>query len=512
MAVADRQPPPASRPDPREEWVLVSDVHLNEILVEGDPRVPPGWWQYKMRASAQDAELAGFLEAIDARRPAWFERSVIVFNGDTFDFDTCFSTPPGHPHRPEGLPPTVPGSVYKMRRMLGDHPGFVVALAAFLARGNRVVFVLGNHDRELHFAEVQAVMRELVAAAAPVGRAAAVAAAIAFEPWFVHVPGVLYAEHGNQYDATCSYRDVLDPSVAPDRDHPLELETPFGSLLGRHTLCRLGTFNPYNDESFILSLGGYVAHWRRFYIGKRPFFRAYLAATWRGLRELRGRRKRQLAPREVSPAPRGPEAIARTEAYLRYARDKRVDPGFIARQLRLSSQPIVDRLRLLLHEVWVDRFAFLLAAAAILVAGVVLVRQWYQVLLLLLLLPGIFFVMRAMGRGSLALQERARWGLVAESIAEALAVPVVAFGHSHRPERRPLTHGGRYYNLGSWAPVLPSDRGSTLARARRYLVVRPDANGRVHVVFARWGGPEAEPEAGTRLGRVDPTGDPRPGD
>jgi|GEM_PF-1416955 len=523
-----------SSPDGRDEYVLLSDVHLNEILAPNAPiaKGTEGWWEYKAPASSQDGALAAFFVAIDARRPAWFERTVVIFNGDTFDFDTCFSSPAGHPAPPEGLPPTIDGSVYKMGRMLADHPGFVAALATFLAHGNRVVFVFGNHDRELHFPEVQEVLIQRVAAAAPAGCGAQVAAAIGFEPWFVHVPGVLYAEHGNQYDATCSYRDVLDPSVPGDRAHALELETPFGSLLGRHTLCRLGTFNPYNDESFILSLGGYFAHWRRFYFfGRRPFFRAYAVAMWRGMRELRGRRRRQLAsrtrtptpaptpapapspaPSPASPArrkrPQTQEDIAQSPAYLAYAAAKRVDPSYIARALRLSSQPIVDKLSLLFHEVWIDRFAFLLIATTVLVVGIALVQQWYQVLLLLMLLPAIFFVMRAMGRGSLALQERARWGLVAESIAESLGVPVVCFGHSHRPERRPLTQGGRYYNLGSWAPVLPADRGSTLARARRYLVVRPDANGRVHAVFARWGAPDAER---TDWGESTPPGTRGPG-
>ena len=484
-----------------EEYVLVSDVHLNEILAPDSfqsVRGGDGWWEYKAPASSQDADLAAFFAAIDARRPAWFARTVVIFNGDTFDFDTCFSAPAGYPAPIEGLPPTIDGSVYKIGRMLADHPGFVDALATFLSQGNRAVFVFGNHDRELHFPEVQEVLTRRVAAAAPAGSGECVAASITFEPWFFHVPGVLYAEHGNQYDATCSYRDVLDPSVPGDRAHAVELETPFGSLMGRHSLCRLGTFNPYNDESFILSLGGYFAHWRRFYFfGRKPFFRAYALAMWRGLRELRERRRRQLAARAALPRrqdkPKTPQDMATSPAYLAYAAKKGVDPAFIARALRLSSQPIVDKLRLLFHEVWIDRFAFLVVAATVLVAGIALVREWYQVLLLLMLLPAIFFVMRSMGRGSLALQERARWGLVAESIAEALSVPVVAFGHSHRPERRPLTQGGRYYNLGSWAPVLPSDRGSTLARARRYLVVRPDANGRVHVVFARWGAPDSEP-------------------
>lgn len=474
----------ADAPDHPEEWVLVSDVHLNEVI---EPRYA-GWWQYKSRESLQDNDLAAFFAAIQERRPDCFARSVLVFNGDTFDFDTCFTAPEGREVPPEGLPPTVEGSVYKMSKILSDHPLFVTALARFLSEGNRAIFVLGNHDRELHFPEVQEVLRSRLAAAAPVGTSAGVAERIGFEPWFIHVPGVLYAEHGNQYDSTCSYRDVLDPSVPPDREHALELETPFGSLLGRHTLCRLGTFNPYNDESFILSIGGYIQHWRRFYFPKRPFFRAYFAASWKGIRELRSRRNRQV--RRYEQAQTAPRPSAQSAPYRAYAAKKGVDSAFIERQLRLTSAPIVDRMRLLLHEVWIDRFAFLLLAMTLLLIGVVLVESWTQALMLLLFVPGVVWVLRAMGRGSLALQERARWGLVAESIAEALSVPVVAFGHSHRPERRPLTHGGRYYNLGSWAPVLPADRGSALAKARRYLVVRP-ANGRVHVVFARWGSAES---------------------
>jgi len=483
----------------REEVVLLSDVHLNEVIVAQHE----GWWEYKSRPTAdvQDHELAELLASIQARRPPWFTRSVVVFNGDTFDFDNCFSGPAGQAIPTEGLPPTVAGSVWKMRRLLDDHPEVVVALARFLALGNRAIFVMGNHDRELHFPEVQEVLRRVIAAAAPPGHGERAARAIAFEPWFVYRPGVLYAEHGNQYDATCSYRDVLDPAVPPTPDAEAaappttsppetELETPFGSLLGRHTLSRLGTFNPYNDESFILSLGGYFAHYRRYYFPRRPFFRAYFAATIRGLRELVGRRRRQVRHGPERPDPDSPR-------WRRYASIKAVEPSFLARQLRLTSAPIVDRMRLLLHEVWLDRFAFILLAVTLLVTGVLLVEHWYQAALLALLLPVFGFVMRAMGRGSLALQERARWGLVAESIAEALRVPVVAFGHSHRPERRPLTQGGRYYNLGSWAPVLASDRGSTLARARRYLVVRADAEGRVHVVFERWGG---EPDEGDAAG------------
>ncbi len=466
--------------DALDEHVFVSDVHLNEILPDGEP----GWWEYKRERASQDGALVAFLKALDARRPAHYRATVLVFNGDTFDFDTCFSAPPGVEAAPEGLPPTVSGSVWKMQRIASDHPAFVAGLAAFLARGNRAVFVMGNHDRELHFPEVQAVLRGALAAASPPGSGSAVAAAVTFEPWFYLVPGVVYAEHGNQYDATCSYGDVLDPSVPGGAlGRETELETPFGSLLGRHTLSQLGTFNPYNDESFILSLGGYARHWLRFYFPRRRFFRAYLRAVWRGLGELRERRRRQVRLRAGDAQPDLSQA-----RYQRYAEEKGLAPEVLRRHLGLASRPLVDHTRRLLHEVWVDRLVFILLAALVLVGSASLVRTWLQGLALLALVPALGFVLRAMGRGSLALQERARWGLVAEALAESSGVPVVVFGHSHRPERRALGTGGRYYNVGTWAPVLEADVGTTLDRARRYLVLRPLRSGRVCVAFGRWEG------------------------
>ncbi len=457
--------------DGRTEYALVSDVHLTEVI-----RPPaPGWWEYKAVDAIQDEALAGLLRSLERRRPARFSRTEIVFNGDTFDFDAVFSAPPGVEAPPIGLPPSSEGSVYKMRRIIEDHPLFFDTLAWFLGRGNRATFVMGNHDRELTFPEVQEVLRQALAARAPIGTGEQVAAAVSVEPWFLYVPGVLYAEHGQQYDTTCSYRDVLSPVLPPSRRRPAEIESSFGSVMARYTLSRLGTFNPYNDESFIMSLGGYMRHFVKFYWPRRPLFRPFMAASVRALLDVRAMRRRA----------RGSEA-ERQARYRAYGQAKGVDAGFIGVLERLSSSPIADRFRHLLHELWLDRFLIAVLGALILTVGVIAARTWTQGLLLLTLLPALTFVLRAMGRGSLALQERGRWGLVAEQIAGHLRVPVVAFGHSHRPERRPLAGGGRYYNLGTWAPVLDSERETTLARARRFLIVRPVAPDQVYVVFERW--------------------------
>jgi len=459
------------RRDALTEYVLLSDVHLTEIVTSRRA----GWWEYKSPAASQEDDLVSFLAAVEAFRPAQFETTHLVFTGDTFDFDSVFSAPEGEVAPRDGLPSDVPGSVYKLGRILDGHPRFVAALAGFLGRGGRATFLMGNHDRELAFAEVEELLRQRVSRAAPVGQASRVAERLAVEPWFFHVPGVLYAEHGQQYDTTCSYRDVLWPFLPATRTHGVEIEPSFGSVFGRKILSQLGTFNPFNDESFILSLGGYLRHFARYYWPHRALFRPYFRAGLGALRDARRRRREALRARRDT-----------SDLYRAYARRAGVDDGFVRLLLRLSSPPLADQLVPLIRELWLDRWALILLLVTLLVVGIVNVHTWTQAALLLLLLPVATVGFRMLGRGSLALQERARWGLVAEQISSHLHVPVIAFGHSHRPERRPLADGGRYYNLGSWAPVLESDRETTLGRARRFLVVRAVRPGRVHVAFQRW--------------------------
>jgi len=144
-----------------------------------------------------------------------------------------------------------------------------------------------------------------------------------------------------------------------------------------------------------------------------------------------------------------------------------------------------------MHELWLDRVLLVGITLGLTLVGLSQVTAWHHLAFLLAILPVFALTIRALGRGSLALQERGRWGLVAEQVADRLEVPIVAFGHSHRPERRPLRGGGRYYNLGTWAPVsdtTPRSQARPLLDARRYLIVRPRPGGRSWVAFARWGG------------------------
>lgn len=91
----------------------------------------------------------------------------------------------------------------------GQRPA-LAALGAAAAHGLRIDIVPGNHDSELVDPEVQERLRALVAGAAGTS-VATVGQSLSVRPWFLLVPGLLYAEHGSQYHALNAVADPLAP-------------------------------------------------------------------------------------------------------------------------------------------------------------------------------------------------------------------------------------------------------------------------------------------------------------
>ena len=63
----------------------------------------------------------------------------------------------------------------------------------------------------------------------------AVAARVEVLPWFLHIPGVVYAEHGSQYHDLNAFPTLLAPWWTG-----AEVEHPIGSLLGAHDAAPRG--------------------------------------------------------------------------------------------------------------------------------------------------------------------------------------------------------------------------------------------------------------------------------
>jgi hypothetical protein len=165
---------------------------------------------------ARDVEASGFLVA-QARRAAAGEELRLVLLGDLFDF---LLVPPracaGTPAAPES---GERDALRRLERIARRHRGVLAALAAFAAAGGQIDLVPGNHDIELRWPAVERRLRGLLDE--PGER-------LRVHPWILHIPGVLYAEHGHQHHDINAFATLLWP-YAPDA--PEHLDLPVGSHL-----------------------------------------------------------------------------------------------------------------------------------------------------------------------------------------------------------------------------------------------------------------------------------------
>ena len=197
----------AGLPTPVRRIVFVSDFHLSEGGWGAEPD-PIG-------DAAEDAfvALAGSLRESDGAPGPDGSRSRLVLLGDTFellDGDRLLRRGGGR---------SVAGRLHAIAEA---HRPVLDALAALVSAGWDLHVVPGNHDMELAFADVQALLRrELFGSEAP-------NPALSVDPWIHFVPGMVYAEHGSQYHDLNAFTSALSPSLTGD---PRSLDHPIGAYL-----------------------------------------------------------------------------------------------------------------------------------------------------------------------------------------------------------------------------------------------------------------------------------------
>ena len=422
---------------PAHHYLVVSDLHLADIEDHAD-----GWKRHKSSAWVFDDALDRVVQDHEAR--AADGTLTLVLNGDIFDFDLVTAVPasPSFPvraaERRYGLDATEAKSAWKLDHILADHPGFVATCGRVVARGGRVVVILGNHDRELFFPAVQAVLREAI------GRAAGAdpGERLVFEPWFYYVPGEIFIEHGHQYDDYSSFRYNLEPTVTHRGEPEIALST--GNLSNRFLLSNIGYFNPHQTD-FILSGWGYVRHWLRHY----AFSRRALILTWffgslRALLAILATRARL----ERHPPADYPRHLA--AAAERYALPRATIDALYA----LKKPPITRRLYKIVREYWIDRVVLALAMTggtiALALSGAAL---WVKLVVPLIAFPLGWFLYAWAAGSENALTTVNRSNEAAVDIAAIVPVRAVVFGHTHSPGIHPLGRGVMFANTGTWAPM-----------------------------------------------------------
>jgi UDP-2,3-diacylglucosamine pyrophosphatase LpxH len=452
--------------------LVLSDVHLGSDLVQhARPDAPTRG----RAATRRDAELVALLDWYRARREAETPWRLVIA-GDLVDFvGMSMSAPPGEietqpndEEREHGLGSSVDHTLAKLAHVAKHHEAVFVALARFVAADNTLVVVRGNHDVDFHWEPVQAAFRAILDRHAP-----GVSEHVEFADWFYYEEGLVYVEHGHQYDDYCSYEHVLHPVLAGD---PRRSQRSLSDILLRYVVRPTRGMRESGHESlsaldylrfgFRLGNRGLLDLGRRFVVAI-----AALISIWRNQMSDAGRWAKQEHERKMALL-----AEARQISIVR-----------LRALASLQRPPVTRSLLRLLAGVMIDR-----VAVSVLIAAVVawlLIARWTPLLGLELGATAALF-------GPLAwLWRRARGAIDASDslrehagrIARVFPAAFVVMGHTHMPEMRKSDDSEAVYvNVGAWAEEDESEgEAPALPASRTHLVVR-SVDGQATAALMRW--------------------------
>lgn len=239
--------------------LIVSDLHLGQGRDRRTSRFNP-------RENFLTAE--DFQRLLEYHAPAPDEQSLLVLNGDTFDFLRIVTTPrsledfrawkdalqllgisktdqdlavPKH-ERTYGLRTQDYKCIWKLLCIEQGHPAFFGALRFWVREGGSLVIVKGNHDLELHWPLVHRHLRLIIG-----GDDSGAAQRIHFCDTGYRIANV-YVEHGHRFERTTAVRG---PAVLPNGT---EINYPPGSMVNRYLVNRLEGMEPFLDNIKPLSM------------------------------------------------------------------------------------------------------------------------------------------------------------------------------------------------------------------------------------------------------------------
>jgi UDP-2,3-diacylglucosamine pyrophosphatase LpxH len=461
---------------PTESILVFSDVHLGSDLNDAGPHVP--------RSAAVDRDLARMIAHYRTTKPV-ADRWRIVIAGDFIDFVGMSIDPkPDEPieteltaeERRNGVGSAEDHARLKLRRVAQRHAEVFDELGKMVRDGHALTVLHGNHDIELHWDALKQDFRELVARAAACDTEEERARAlerIDFEPWFFYREGVVYIEHGHQYDPFCSTAFILAP-VSP-RD-PRRVERGYSETLLRAIVRRTPGLKEHGHEdrglgsyvgwAFTLGLRGMIGLWTRFFVTVFELTRSQRAYLTETARVMRREHDRRIA-----------ERAARTK----------LDEKRLHELYALRSQPAGATFRGVLASVMLDRLILSVVAVLAFVAIAVLVRLGPLAgygfhaagVVVALSIVAHFFLSHGRGSVSPAKQMTDR----AAHIAKLFRAPYVVMGHTHVPMSAPVSEHTTYIYVGSWSEE--DDPTSTYRAARTHLVIHERDDG-AEAHFYEW--------------------------
>ncbi len=147
--------------------------------------------------------------------------------------------------RVEGLGTEEEAVLFKTKKIIDGHPVFFKSLSRFVANGNRVTILRGNHDVELAWESSQKLIRKHCAELA--GKETD-SFRIDFLPLYYYEKGKVYVEHGQQAEGTTALRHVYAPFMLAHTGGDRLIELDFSSFLVRYLINRVESINPLSDN------------------------------------------------------------------------------------------------------------------------------------------------------------------------------------------------------------------------------------------------------------------------
>lgn len=464
-----------------ESILVFSDVHLGSDLNDAGPHVP--------RSPSVDRDLARMIAHYRETKPRGADRWRIVIAGDFIDFvgmsidpkdDEPISTELTAEERRNGVGSAEDHARLKMRRVARRHADVFAELGKMVGDGHAITVLHGNHDIELHWDALKDDFRDVIASGLPEEARARAREAIDFEPWFFYREGVVYIEHGHQYDPFCATSFILAP-VSP-RD-PRRIERGYSEQLLRGIVRRTPGLKEHGHEdrglgsyvawAFTLGVKGMIGLWTRFFVTVFELTRtqrAYLTEAAESMRREHDRR------------------------VLERAEKTRLEHERLRELCALQSRPIGTTFRGVLASVMLDRLLFSIGAVVLLAALGLLVRlgplagYWWHGVAVLGVLGLVMHFYLAAGRGSVSpakhMTDRAA------RISKIFRAPYIVMGHTHVPVSV-KTGDAHYINVGSWSEE--DDPTSSYRAARTHAVIHEN-DGTPEAHLYEW-----HPEEGPRL-------------
>ena len=460
-----------------EQTFIISDIHLSTH----GPVHPkdPLWKKFKQKDFFIDNKFKVFIEEEILPKGSLENPLELILAGDIFDFDSVTQLPKSKRflsswlERRRGLHPEERKSRFKLHLIINDHPIFFQALEKFIKAGHKAVFIIGNHDMELHWDSVQ----KLIVKTMNLNEEEA--KRVIFNNWFYISNGDTLIEHGNQHDSHSNCQNPVNPRIQGLRKQRIRI--PFGCWANRMMMNGMGYFNPHSDRSYIMTTTQYIKFAFQHLLRREPLL--LWTWFWGAIVTLFMTFKDGFAQEVKDP-------LTIDDQIEDIAKKANATPRIVRTLKEVHCPPTVFDPLGVLRELWLDRA--LLIFCGIFVAYQILVffnfiwkiSYWWMFLVLGVFFPFFIFYFRSIK--SKVIVDVKYYEKVVKLIAKICKVDRVVFGHTHE-----FVHTNfdsvEYLNSGTWSPAFDDVECTKPSCPKTYVWIRPshdpEVKGRVANVF-----------------------------